>query len=425
MHRVLDLPFKISGLICQILLMGLLGVSGVIFVPILLNIANPQLIADILVAQVYVYYFSVLVQYGFALSGPVAVAKAVNSETIAQLIYDSVRGKLLLLVAPLFLMFVIVLTFKWGDWYILLFGLLLTSYAFNSNWYLQAQQRFLPAVAFAAIGVLISSVLVYGGLGDGTTSKSITGVQIVLILILPQVFVGVGTWRVARSTCLAYSSISRRDINLRWIGSDAPLVASQLLQVASTTFGTVVVGGLADAGTTAAYAATEKLFNLVATVLIGLFMGAYPRLADLYYLDRRRYWRTTQLLLLICTFSGLVLASLFALFGTEVLAMYLPIYMVEKVVPALWPLGLWLGLCVSQHVLTGYLVLSERHHIVLLANACVFFVTLVVGYSCARVLSLPVAWVFGMVAGQVLSLLWLHYMARQNKNFSNENFAHH
>jgi O-antigen/teichoic acid export membrane protein len=174
-----------------------------------------------------------------------------------------------------------------------------------------------------------------------------------------------------------------------------------------------VLGGLADASTTAAYAATEKLFNLAATVLVGLYMALYPRLAGLYYSNRGLYWRTTQLLLLVCLGGGLVLAAVLALVGSVLLGWYLPAHMVALVAPVLWPLGLWLGLCISQHVLTSHLVLAEHKHMVLWANGCVLLVTVVVGYACA--LSTPVAWVHGMVAGQVLALVWLLRMCRQDK----------
>jgi hypothetical protein len=74
---------------------------------------------------------------------------------------------------------------------------------------------------------------------------------------------------------------------------------------------------------------------------------------------------------------------------------------------------LWLGLCISQHVLTSHLVLAERKRMVLWANACVLLATVVVGYACAQ--NTPVAWVYGMVAGQVLALVWLLHMCRQDK----------
>ena len=201
--------------------------------------------------------------------------------------------------------------------------------------------------------------------------------------------------------------------NISWLRTDAPLVASQLLLLASTTLGTVVVRSMSDASTTAAYAATEKLFNLAATVLVGLYMALYPRLAGLFYSNRGLYWHTVQRLLLGCVGSGLMLAAVLALVGPVLLGWYLPTHMVALVAPVLWPLGLWLGLCVSQHVLTSHLVLAERKHMVLWANGCVLLATVVVGYACA--LTTPVAWVYGMVAGQVLALVWLLHMCRQDR----------
>jgi O-antigen/teichoic acid export membrane protein len=410
------LHHKLPAWVWQMLLMGLLGLSGIIFVPVLLRWADPQLMATVLVAQVYVYYLVVLVQYGFALSGPAAVARASDAVSVAQVWRSSVRGKLLLLAGPVAVVFGVgYVCMAWGQWYVWVFAALLGAYALNSNWWLQAQQRFAPAVCFAALGVMASAGVVYalmsGYVGSAPNGQ---GAWLVLALVLPQVCVGVGTWWVARvSTNHVAKLPTSSAANLSWLRTDAPLVASQLLLLASTTLGTVVVGGLADATTTAAYAATEKLFNLAATVLVGLYMALYSRLAGLFYSNRGLYWRTTQRLLLVCVCGGLVLAAALALVGTVLLGWYLPAHMVALVAPVLWPLGLWLGLCISQHVLTSYLVLAERKHMVLWANACVLLATVVVGYACAQ--NTPVAWVYGMVVGQVLALVWLLRMCRQDK----------
>jgi O-antigen/teichoic acid export membrane protein len=406
---------KIPAWVWQMLLMGLLGLSGIIFVPVLLRWADPQLMAAVLVAQVYVYYLVVLVQYGFALSGPAAVARAANAASAAQVWRSSVRGKLLLLAGPVALVFGMgYVCLAWGQWYMWVFVALLGAYALNSNWWLQAQLRFAPAVGFAALGVMASAGVVYalvGGYVGGATSSQCA--WLVLALVLPQVCVGVGTWWVARVSANQVAKLPTSSAAKSWLRTDAPLVASQLLLLASTTLGTVVVGALADASTTAAYAATEKLFNLAATVLVGLYMVLYPRLAGLYYSNRGLYWRTAQRLLLVCVVGGLLLTALLPLVGPVLLGWYLPKHMVALVVPVLWPMGLWLGLCISQHVLTSHLVLAERKHMVLWINACVLLATVVVGYACA--LSTPVAWVYGMVAGQVLALVWLLRMYRQDK----------
>jgi O-antigen/teichoic acid export membrane protein len=403
-------------LVWQMLLMGLLGLSGIVFVPVLLRWSEPQLMATVLVAQVYAYYLVVLVQYGFALSGPAAVAKAADAADVAQVWRSSVRGKLLLLAGPVAVVFGVgYVCMAWGQWYVWVFVVLLGAYALNSNWWLQAQQRFALAVGFAAMGVMASAGVVYALVGGYVGSAATTqGAWLVLVLVLPQVCVGLGTWWVASVDANHVAKLSTSSAaNISWLRTNAPLVASQLLLLASTTLGTVVVGGLADAPTTAAYAATEKLFNLAATVLVGLYMALYPKLAGLFYTNRGVYWRTTQRLLLVCVCGGLLLAAVLAHFGPVLLGWYLPAQMVMLVAPVLWLLGLWLGLCVSQHVLTSHLVLAERKHMVLWANGCILLATVVVGYACA--LTTPVAWVYGMVAGQVLALVWLLRMRCQDR----------
>jgi O-antigen/teichoic acid export membrane protein len=404
------------ALLWQMIFLALLGLPGVIFVPVMLRWADPELMAKVLVVQVYVYYLVVLVQYGFAFSGPAAVAKASNAASAAQVWRSSVRGKLLLLAGPVAVVFGVgYVWMAWGQWYVWVFAVLLGAYALNSNWWLQAQLRFAPAVGFAALGVMASALVVYALVGGYVGSFAANqGAWLVLALVLPQVCVGVGTWWIARVNANHVAKLSTSSAaNISWLRTNAPLVASQLLLLASTTLGTVVVEGLADASTTAAYAATEKLFNLAATVLVGLYTALYPRLAGLFYSNRCLYWHTTQRLLLLCGGGGLLLAAVLALVGPVLLGWYLPAHMVMLVAPVLWPLGLWLGLCISQHVLTSHLVLAERKHMVLWVNGYVLLATVVVGYACA--LTTPVAWVYGMVAGQVLALAWLLSMRRQDK----------
>jgi O-antigen/teichoic acid export membrane protein len=411
------LHYKIPAWVWQLLLMGLLGLSGIIFVPVLLRLTDAQLMATVLVAQVYVYYLVVLVQYGFAFSGPAALARAKHALGVAQVWRSSVRAKLLLLLVPVGLMFGVGLVcLAWGQWYLLWFVLLLAAFAVNSNWFLQAQHNFAAGVGFAAVGVCVCALMLWVLAGGwlGADVFVVNGAWVVLLLVLPQVCLGVGSWWLARKACSGteVAEAHWRD-SLGLLRKDAPLVTSQLLLLASTTLGTVVVGQLADVDTTAAYAATEKLFNLGATVLVGLYMALYPRLASLFYSDRGLYWQEIKRLLLVCVAGGLGLAGVLALVGAVLMGLYLPAHMVWLVSPVLPPFALWLGLCISQHVLTSCLVLAEQHHMVLWANGCVLVVTLLVGYAFA--LNTPVTWVYGMLAGQLLALLLLLQLYRQDR----------
>ena len=411
---------KIPAWVWQMLLMGLLGLSGIIFVPVLLRWADPPLMATVLVAQVYVYYLVVLVQFGFAWSGPAALVKAKHALGVAQVWRSSVSAKLLLLLVPVGLMFGVgLVSLAWGQWYLLWFVLLLAAFAVNSNWFLQAQHNFAAGVVFAAVGVCVCVLMLWALVGGWLGADELVGegAWVVLLLVLPQVCLGVGSWWLARNACAGTEVAEVTDAHWRdslgLLRKDAPLVASQLLLLASTTLGTVVVGQLADADITAAYAATEKLFNLGATVLVGLYMALYPRLASLFYADCCVYWEKIKLILLVCAGGGLGLAALMAFVGPVLIGLYLPSHMAMLVVPVLSPFALWLGLCISQHLLTSCLVLAEQHQMVLWANGWVLVVTLLVGYAFAS--NTPVAWVYGMLVGQLLALVWLLVLYRKDR----------
>lgn len=396
-----------SALVGQMLLMSLLGLSGIIFVPVLLRWADAQLMATVLVVQVYVYYLVLLVQFGFGWSGPAALARAAHAAGVAQVWRISVKAKLLLLAVPVALLFGLgYASLAWGQWYLLWFALLVVAFALNSNWFLQAQRNFAAGVGFAGLGVAVSALML--------CAHEFDGAWVVFILVMPQVCLGLGSWWVARQACADVAVVNTDwQSSLGVLGKDAPMVASQLLLLASTTLGTVVVGALADADTTAAYAATEKLFNLGATVLVGLYMAVYPRFAAWFYSDRAVYWQKTKQLLLVALLVGVGLAVSLNAVGVWLMAVYLPEHLAQKVVPVLLPFALWLGLCISQHVLTSYLVLAERNSRVLWINACVLAITVLVGYAFA--LNNPVDWVYGMVAGQVLALVLLLQLYREDR----------
>jgi O-antigen/teichoic acid export membrane protein len=400
----------------QILLMGLLGLSGIFFVPLLLRWANSQLMATVLVAQVHVYYLVVLVQFGFALSGPARVAKATNVAGAEQIWRNSVQVKLLILACPVALLFGGgYVGMAWGQWYLWVFALLLGAYALNSNWWLQAKQDFTCGTGFAAFGVLLSVCLLYlmTSYHERIDDEAL-GAMAVLVLVLPQICVGFGTWYATHKACeeLPVDGITF-SAGLDLVRNDLPLVASQLLLLASTTLGTVVVGAMADANTTTAYAAIEKLFNLGATMLVGLYMAIHPRFAAWFHQDRGMYWKRAQYLLGACAVGGMCLALLLNWVGDVLLNLYLPAHLAAHVLSVMVPFALWLGLCMGQHVLTGYLVFAERNDLVLWVNAGVLFATLLVGYFCARLS--PVTWVYGMLIGQILVMLLLLKLRHDDK----------
>ena len=401
---------KIPAPVWQLLLMGLLGLSGVVFIPTLIRSVDAELISTVLVAQVFVYYLALVMQFGFPWSGPAALAQSGGGRSVAGIWKSSIRCKRLLglPVAALFVLGYMLLGEEQahGQNYVWTFALLLAAYALNSNWFLQARGDFKSGVFYALIGVA-GSALVLGlvQLSAGVPLW-LMGLFVVLVLILPQSVLGIGSWWQARVSCAAACE-TVDDIEPAWpiLVRDAPIVLSQLLLLAATTLGTVVVSSLADAETSAAYAATEKLFNLGATVLVGLYMAFYPEFARAFSADRARYWRQTGRFLGGVLLLGLATLVVLSLLGQALLGIYLSEPLAEKVLPVLLPFGVWLMLCVSQHVLAGYFVFAARPTRVLSMNGLVLAVTVVSGYGFA--LLSPIAWVFGMIAGQLVAVVWL------------------
>lgn len=412
-------PHQIPSVVWQGLLMGLLGLAGVVFIPVLLRVVDAALVGRMLVAQVFVYYLALLTQYGFAWTGPAALARAASSASAASRVWQrSISTKLWLLCVPVGLALAVAYSLWAGAgpelW---VFVLLLAAYALNSNWFLQAHGDFHTGVLYAGMGVVLS-VCLLGILATGlfATEGFLTGSIVAAILVLPQVLLGVGSWLRVRTTTTAYRAdctISLGESSVREIlKKDGPVALAQLLLLASTTLGTLVVGALADADTTTAYAATEKLFNLAATFFVGVYGAIYPVLARLYYEDRSAYWAKVSKVLGISFGLCLALSIVLIWMGPQLLAIYLSARLAEHITSVLLPFTVWLALCLSQHLLTSHMVFAERRLRVVWVNGLVLVVTGAVGAALSHIE--PVYWVYGMIAGQLLSLVWLLQCYRED-----------
>jgi O-antigen/teichoic acid export membrane protein len=366
-----------------------------------------EMMAGILVMQVYVYYLVLLAQYGFFVTGPAALAGVSDDEAIRYLA-RSLRCKFWVLIGPVVLIFAGLLIGRWqaSGWYALGFVPLLMAYALNSNWFLQARGDFWSGVMYAALGLLVSCFLMLVVKGASGAWPALAAWLAVGVLILPQSVLGLGSaWR-ALSSRQSTGAQASPDGAQAWLGSDLraglPLVVSQFMLLAGTTLGTVVVGAIADAETTAAYAATEKLFNLGATVLVGVYMAVYPNLAKMHGQSPAVYWHSVRRWMVAFAGVGFAVALVLQLWGSQLFGLYLGDDLAALVQPVWLPLSLWLGLCMAQHVLTGYLVILKRHRAALAINAAILLLTVLVGVWCTWVR--PIDWVWGMLAGQLLAV---------------------
>ena len=390
-------------------LLGLLGLPGVLFIPLLLRWVGTEVMANVLVMQVYVYYLTLLVQFGFNWSGPAALGRLSDPAARFTVLKNSVATKLLLFAVPATLVFVLIMAKMWSQagGYLGLFWVALLGFACNSNWFLQSQGRFQAGVGLAGTGLGLAGVVLLTLFAVRGFELSLAPYLAVVALILPQFCLGLGSWWVSGRGTSATADDTPKILGAVKVllASGWVLVLSQIFLQASTTLGTIVVHEIADTDVTAAYAATEKFFNLGATFLVAIYTAAYPKLAEQYHQNRPHYWRNLAWLGAGIFGVGLLVTLFMGFFGDRLFEIYLGPPLARLVAPILVVFGLWLSLAVFQHMASSHLVLKGRNSQALLLNLVVLGFVAVIGWIFARYE--PVFWVYGALVAQVLPLMLL------------------
>ena len=391
--------------------LGLLGLPGVLFVPLLLRWVDVSVVAMLLVAQVYVYYLVMLQQFGFNLTGPARLGFTGDAgDTADRRIFSStLRFKSALFLLNTLAWAGIVYTVFDGASALLVFLLLLLSYVLNSNWYLQSRHDFYTGAFSAGLGVAIGLavlVMIWQSKRHGVELNGVLG-WAVLAMIAPQVMVGVGSW------WRAIRLVAHSEKSPAWPASEIwtqgwPLMIAQLLLLATTTLGTVVVGHVADSDVTAAYAATEKMFNLAATVMVALFAITYPGLARLRNHDVSAYWRKFFRVNLKLAVLGWLATGVLSAFGPWLFGIYLGDALAALVVPVLVPFGLWLSLVPFQNALQCHLTIINRTRLTI--GLAILMLAILLGLGLWLVQIEPVYWVYGMLLGQLPAVFALGYL---------------
>lgn len=394
-----------ANIFWQMLLMMLLGASSVVFLPLLIRTVPINVMASVLMAQTFVYYLALFVQYGFQWSGPAVLARMETPLEKRAYWQGSVRLKLFIAFGAIAILWAMFGNVDFGM--ILGFSALLLGFALNSNWFLQAQVDFKTAPRWTLLGVAVS-VVAMALISWVELSIGAWFVGTVFVLVSPQLFLGLGTWLKVKSAYFpdsAEGAPHRNHATSIMLKSDFQLVLSQFLLLASTTMGTLVVGSFANAEITTAYSAIEKLFNLGVTVLLGLYAVQYPKLARQFVENRAEYAR--QIWRYVATTWLIELLGLLAIAvsGDWVLSLYLGGSLSELALPTVLPFYGCLMLFICQPVLTGHLVLLERKRTVLGINLIMCLSTLLVGLLVVELN--PLYWVYGIAAGQLMILVAL------------------
>ena len=399
---------RVPNAIWLMALLGLLGLPGVLFIPLLLRWLGAEVMANVLVMQVYVYYLTLLVQFGFNWSGPASLGPLKDSSARFSVLSNSIATKLLLFAVPATLVFWLMMAKMWDQagGYLGLFWIALLGFAFNSNWYLQSEGRFRAGVALACTGLGLALLALLGvyAIRNQDLGLALAPYLAVTALILPQFCLGFGSWWISGRGAPSSSD----DAPKAWgavkvlLASGWVLVLSQIFLQASTTLGTIAVHEIAVTNVTAAYAATEKFFNLGATFLVAIYTAAYPRFAELYHQNRPGYWRNLAWLGSGIVCMGLLVTLFMGFFGSELFEVYLGAELAHLVEPILVVFGLWLSLAVFQHIASSHLVLKGRNTQALLLNSVVLLCVALLGWLCAS--REPIDWIYGALVAELLPL---------------------
>ncbi len=392
--------------------LGLLGLPSVLFIPLLLRWVDVDVVATLLVAQVYVYYLVMLQQFGFNLTGPARLGIAGDAADRG-ILGSTLRFKAVLLLINTLAWGVIIYMVFDGAVALLVFLALLLSYVLNSNWYLQSRHDFYTGALSAGLGVaggLVVLVVIWQSKRHGAELSGELG-WAVLAMIAPQMMVGVGTWWRAMRMAGCSAGVGSWPVKDIW-RQGWPLMVSQLLLLATATLGTVVVGHVADSDVTAAYAATEKIFNLAATVVVALFAVHYPQLAVRFRNDLPTYWRQMWRANVRIAAIGFVALLLIGVGGERLFSIYLGQDLAALVSPVLVPLAVWLTLVPFQNALQCHFAIAGKTSRSIGVACLMLFVELVVGASLMTID--PLYWVYGMVAAQLPAVLLLIKLYRSD-----------
>ncbi len=317
------------------------------------------------VALAWSAYGALVVQYAFHLSGPQYMAELSQERTQIGVFSSIASAKLLLLVSVLIasVMAYVIVSF---------FGVTLTfaqtiliiavplGTALHCGWYLQSVGRFASASVVSILGSLVGLVI---GLSTVNGSSRDAEMAAVSLAVGPLIG-GFGT------AFLAIRNLWRREgarfkwSSPTWVLKDGwPLFVSQFTSALYSASGPIVIAIFSSTEQVGAYSAIERLANALIAACLLTHTAAYPKLAQLYVVDRTTYRRVLVLVVVIY----LALVSL--LIGLAISQWNPLIEFIfgenrDDYSSIILAAFFWMLLGIFGSVLTGYWTVSGRRHLV-------------------------------------------------------------
>jgi O-antigen/teichoic acid export membrane protein len=345
-------------------------------------------------------YGSTVVQYAFHITGPTMLATQQNNST--QILFSVLFSKLLLFFAVFFavLLASAIDILPQGNntalW--LLLTILPFSSALNSTWYLYAKGKFLPVAYISILGTIFSLAVGFHMVVDESDSSFMWAT---ISYTLTGIIIGAGSFFVSTSITPNIPTVKWKDV-INSLNTGKRLFTSQLLSIAYTGSGSIIIGALAGFHEAGTYGVMERMMGAVLGGALLIHTAAYPKLVLLYSCNRISYF--SLLKAVVVTYIAAVSAcALFAwYFNEEIL-----IFMYGPTGPrpyVMFALALvWVSIGIGGTALTGYFAVSHRADEVLMLTLRILIVSLLLGIPGAYLWG-GTGWLGALVLSQILVL---------------------
>lgn len=374
-----------------------------ILVPHIVNVIGLAEYGHLSVLMAWGSYGAVVVRYAFHMTGPKRIVCLAIGESKASIFIDIAFAKFLLLIFVLSVMVVCVFfspPLQSGSslaWTILF--IMPVAAGFNSVWFLQSQNRFLPICILAIMGSLITLFIGFVFV-TSTNPKAID--YAVIVNFFGTIFISIGT--VLLSIFLLkdvqYKVSLLRAINELRDGYH--LFISQFVSIFYTASGPIIINYLIDAKAAGAYSVTERVINAIMAAVMLTHTAAYPRLASSYIHNRSEYWRMLKFILTGYVCIALILV-VFAWFLQQPLIKFLYGEANSAHESLLLWGGGWLLLGVFGTALTGFLTVSGRSREIWPLTLKILALSVSIGIPSVLLFG-SVGWMAALVLSQVLVL---------------------
>lgn len=331
-----------------------------LLVPHIVSVIGLSQYGHLAVLMAWGGYGAVIVQYAFQMTGPKKVVHLTAEQSIANVFFDILFAKFILLfvvIAVMTVSFIVLMTsrsdssFAW----MLLFAMPIAS-GLNSVWFLQARNHFLSVGILSIIGTLLTLFIGFIFVNNGNDQAISFAV---LVSVFGAIFMGIGTLLLAIYSIKSNSyhwNIARalNELKAGW-----HLFISQFISMVYAASGPIIIDCLLDAKAAGAYSVTERVINALMAAALLTHTAAYPSLAYAFMNNRVEYWRMLKSILLIYLSVTLVIASL-AWWMREPLVQFLYSGVSGDYYELLFFGLAWLVLGIFGPALTGYLTVSGR-----------------------------------------------------------------